>query len=82
MAQSHFNPLKRPSTTSTPLTNPAQLTCRQLIQTYLDRIDAFERKVPTSTRMITVNADALRKPTGSTRPTDRPAPSVRCTAFR
>jgi Asp-tRNA(Asn)/Glu-tRNA(Gln) amidotransferase A subunit family amidase len=36
-----------------------QLTCRQLVQLYLDRIDAFDKKGPTINALITVNPAAL-----------------------
>jgi amidase len=38
-----------------------QLTCRQLVQLYLDRIEAFEKKGPAINALITVNADALKE---------------------
>ena len=37
------------------------LTCRQLVQMYLDRIDAFDKKGPNINALITVNADALKE---------------------
>ena len=36
-----------------------QLTCRQLVQLYLDRIEAFDKKGPVINAIITVNSDAL-----------------------
>src|SRR5262245_18394654 len=36
-----------------------QLTCRQLVQMYLDRIEAFEKKGPTINAIITTNSEAL-----------------------
>ncbi|HEY7218212.1 MAG TPA: amidase family protein [Candidatus Binatia bacterium] len=38
-----------------------QLTCRQLVQLYLDRVDAFDKKGPAINALITVNADALKE---------------------
>ena len=37
------------------------LTCRQLVQTYLDRIDAFDKKGPNINAVITLNSDALKE---------------------
>ncbi len=38
-----------------------QLTCRQLIQMYLDRIEAFDKKGPAINAIITINSDALEE---------------------
>jgi amidase len=38
-----------------------QLTCRQVVQMYLDRIEAFDKKGPNINALITVNADALKE---------------------
>jgi amidase len=38
-----------------------QLTCRQLVQMYLDRIDAYDKKGPALNAIITVNPDALKE---------------------
>jgi Asp-tRNA(Asn)/Glu-tRNA(Gln) amidotransferase A subunit family amidase len=38
-----------------------QLTCRQVVQMYLDRIEAFDKKGPAINALITVNADALKE---------------------
>jgi hypothetical protein len=35
------------------------LTCRQLIQMYLDRIEAFDKKGPAINAIITINSNAL-----------------------
>ena len=35
------------------------LTCRQLVQTYLDRIEAFDKNGPNINAIITVNSEAL-----------------------
>ena len=36
-----------------------QLTCRQLVQMYLDRIAAFDKKGPAINAIITTNSEAL-----------------------
>jgi amidase len=38
-----------------------QLTCRQLIQMYLDRIETFDKKGPAINAIITINSDALKE---------------------
>jgi amidase len=38
-----------------------QLTCRQLVQTYLDRIEAFDKKGPAINAIITIDSDALKE---------------------
>jgi Asp-tRNA(Asn)/Glu-tRNA(Gln) amidotransferase A subunit family amidase len=38
-----------------------QLTCRQVVQMYLDRIEAFDKKGPKINAIITVNNDALKE---------------------
>jgi len=38
-----------------------KLTCRQLAQMYLDRIDAFDKKGPNINALITINSDALKE---------------------
>jgi len=42
------------------------LTCRQLVQTYLDRIEAYDKKGPALNAIIVVNPNALARPTNST----------------
>jgi amidase len=39
----------------------AQLTCRQLVQMYLDRIEAFDKKGPAINAIITINSEALKE---------------------
>src|SRR5262245_1056173 len=41
-----------------------QLTCRQLVQMYLDRIEAFDKKGPAINAVITTNSDALKEAEG------------------
>lgn len=38
-----------------------QLTCRQLVQLYLDRIEAYDKKGPAINSIITVNPKALEE---------------------
>jgi Asp-tRNA(Asn)/Glu-tRNA(Gln) amidotransferase A subunit family amidase len=38
-----------------------QLTCRQLVQMYLDRIEAFDKKGPAINAIITINSEALKE---------------------
>jgi Asp-tRNA(Asn)/Glu-tRNA(Gln) amidotransferase A subunit family amidase len=38
-----------------------QLTCRQLVQTYLDRIDSYDKKGPAINAIITLNSEALKE---------------------
>src|SRR3972149_2919713 len=38
-----------------------QLTCRQLTQMYLDRIEAYDKKGPAINAIITVNPDAIKE---------------------
>ncbi|HEV8591471.1 MAG TPA: amidase, partial [Pyrinomonadaceae bacterium] len=37
------------------------LTCRQLVQTYLDRIEAFDKQGPNINAIITINSEALQE---------------------
>src|SRR5882724_5069249 len=37
------------------------ITCRQLVQMYLDRIEAFDKKGPNINALITINAEALKE---------------------
>jgi len=59
MAQSNFNPVEATIDDIHAGYKSGQLTCRQVVQAYLDRIDAFDKKGPNLNAMITVNADAL-----------------------
>ena len=38
-----------------------QLTCRQLVQTYLDRIETYDKRGPAINAIISVNPDALKE---------------------
>ena len=58
------------------------LTCRQLVQAYLDRIAAYDRNGPALNAILTLNPKALAE-ADARDPTMRgPARSGRCTAFR
>jgi amidase len=59
MAQNKFNVVEATIDDVHAAFKSGQLTCRQLIQMYLDRIDAFDKKGPNINALITVNADAL-----------------------
>ena len=59
MAQSNFNPVEATIDDIHAGYKSGQLTCRQVVQAYLERIDAFDKKGPNLNAMITVNADAL-----------------------
>ena len=61
MAQTHFNVVEATIDDIHAAFTSGQLTCRQLIQMYLDRIDAFDKKGPNINALITVNADALKE---------------------
>ncbi len=57
MAQSHtaFNILEATIDDVHAAYKSGQLTCRQLVQMYLDRIDAFDKKGPAINAIITIN---------------------------
>ena len=38
-----------------------ELTCRQLVQMYLDRIEAYDKKGPAINAIISMNGDALKE---------------------
>jgi Asp-tRNA(Asn)/Glu-tRNA(Gln) amidotransferase A subunit family amidase len=59
MDQSNFNPVEATIDDIHAGYKSGQLTCRQVVQAYLDRIAAFDKKGPNLNAMITVNADAL-----------------------
>ena len=61
MAQTHFTVVEATIDDIHAAFKSGQLTCRQLIQMYLDRIDAFDKKGPNINALITVNADALKE---------------------
>ena len=61
MAQNNFNPVEATIEDIHAGYRSGQLTCRQVVQAYLDRIDAFDKKGPQINAMITVNADALKE---------------------
>ena len=61
MAQNNFNPVEATIEDIHAGYRSGQLTCRQVVQAYLDRIEAFDKKGPQINAMITVNADALKE---------------------
>jgi amidase len=61
MAQNNFNPVEATIEDIHAGYRSGQLTCRQVVQAYLERIDAFDKKGPQINAMITVNADALKE---------------------
>ena len=60
-----------------------QLTARQLVQTYLDRIDAYNKQGPAINAIITLNPEALEEADRLDK-TFKAAGlrGVRCTGFR
>ena len=60
MARSNFNPVEATIDDIHAGYKSGQLTCRQVVQAYLDRIEAFDKKGPNINAMITVNVDALK----------------------
>ena len=63
MAQSNapFNPVEATIDDIHAAYKSGQLTCRQLVQMYLDRIEAFDKKGPAINAIITINSDALNE---------------------
>jgi Asp-tRNA(Asn)/Glu-tRNA(Gln) amidotransferase A subunit family amidase len=61
MAQTNFNVVEATIDDIHAAFKSGQLTCRQLIQMYIDRIEAFDKKGPNINALITVNADALKE---------------------
>src|SRR6185503_8733049 len=61
MAQTNFNVVEATIDDIHAAFKSGQLTCRQLIQMYLDRIETFDKKGPNINALITVNADALKE---------------------
>ena len=57
------------------------LTARQLVQMYLDRIAAYDKKGPAINSIISLNPKPWKKPIGSMPRSRRRASSARCTAF-
>jgi hypothetical protein len=58
------------------------LTCRQLVQGYIDRIEAYDRKGPALNAIVMVNPGALATATRSMRNSAGPAARGRCIACR
>ena len=61
MAQTNFNIVEATIDDIHAGYKSGQLTCRQVVQIYLDRIDAFDKQGPNINALITVNADALKE---------------------
>ena len=60
-----------------------ELTCRQLVQMYLDRIAAYDKQGPAINAIITLNSRGARRSRPSRRrSTKLPVRWGRCTAFR
>ena len=59
-----------------------QLTCRGLVQFYLDRIAAYDKHGPTLNSIITLNGGRSTKRPSSTASTTPRVRWVRCTASR
>ena len=58
------------------------LTCRALVQMYLDRIEAYDKKGPALNAIVVTNPAALGSPTRSTPVSRSRARWARCTACR
>jgi len=58
------------------------LTCRQLVQMYLDRIAAYDKKGPALNAIIMVNPNALATAVRWTPNSPNPVLPVRCIACR
>ena len=59
MAQTNFNLVEATIDDIHAGYKTGQLTCRQVVQMYLDRIEAFDKSGPNLNALITVNAEAL-----------------------
>ena len=59
MAQAGFNVIEATIDDIHDAYQGGRLTCRQLVQMYLDRIEAFDKKGPALNALITVNSGAL-----------------------
>jgi len=61
MAQPNFNIVEATIDDIHAAYRSGQLSCRQLVQMYLDRIAAFDQRGPNINALITVNSDALNE---------------------
>ena len=59
-----------------------QLTCRQLVQTYIDRIEAFDKAGPAINSIIAISSTALAEADRLDNAFKTPVRSGRCTASR
>ena len=55
------------------------LTCRQLVQMYIDRIERFDKTGPAINSIITVSSTALAEAERLDAPTGVPSDRVHCT---
>ena len=60
MAQTNFNIVEATIDDIHAGYKAGTITCRQVVQMYLDRIESFDKKGPNINALITVNADALK----------------------
>ena len=58
------------------------LTCRALVQMYLDRIEAYDRKGPALNAIVVTNPKALEVADALDARYAQSGPSARCTASR
>ena len=61
MAQPNFNIVEATIDDIHSAYKSGHLSCRQVVQLYLDRIDAFDKRGPNINALITVNRDALEE---------------------
>jgi amidase len=61
MAQPNFNIVEATIDDIHSAYKSGQLSCRQVVEMYLDRIAAFDKQGPAINALITVNADALKE---------------------
>ena len=61
MADSSFNVIETTIEAVQAAFAAGQLTCRQLVQSYLDRIEAFDKNGPKINSIISINQDALKE---------------------
>src|SRR5262245_51754605 len=61
MAQANFNIIEATIDDNHADYKSGTLTCRQVVQLYLHRIEAFDKRGPNINALITVNGDALKE---------------------
>jgi Asp-tRNA(Asn)/Glu-tRNA(Gln) amidotransferase A subunit family amidase len=77
-----FATRKRRSPTSTRRFSAKTLTCRALVQMYLDRIEAYDKKGPALNAIVVTNPDALKVADALDAKFAQSGPSARSTACR